>query len=362
MHKPTPDGFRAQNIHRVALLLVYALAAGVMFVTWLFSRSINGRDCATFVEMVYGRACKPFVYRALLPALVRWTTAVLPFGFKSFLTHSLAQRAPVQHLLATLQFEPQHFTEYLVGSLLMGGSLLGFLFALRDLFGSLYHTTSWWFRDALPPAALLALRYLIRYVNYVYDLPTLFLFTLGLALMLRRQWRAFLLVYALACLNKETTILLTLVFVIHFLHDAWLDRACFVRLVLLQLGLFVAVKLALSWVFRANPGAFVELHLLDHNLDVLKSFLLKPSFAAEAPWFGVLLLTFYQWPGKPSFLKHALWIVVPIVAAMPLWGVLGELRVYYEAFPIVTLLVAHSLARLVGIPLANREELVGQTV
>jgi len=53
---------------------------------------------------------------------------------------------------------------------------------------------------------------------------------------------------------------------------------------------------------------------------------------------------------------------VPIVAAMPLWGVLGELRVYYEAFPIVTLLVAHSLARLVGIPLANREELVGQTV
>lgn len=206
-----------------------------------------------------------------------------------------------------------------------------------------------------PPAALLALRYLIRYVNYVYDLPTLFLFTLGLLLMLRRQWRAFLVVYALACLNKETTILLTLVFVIHFLRDAWLERARFVRLVLLQLGLFVALKLALSWVFRANPGTFVELHLLDHNLDVLKSFLLKPSFAAEAPWLGVLLLTFYRWSSKPAFLRHALWILVPIVAAMPLWGVLGELRVYYEAFPIVALLVVQSVAEIVGIELRNVE-------
>jgi hypothetical protein len=362
MHKPPPANPGARAVYRVALLLAYALAAGVMFVTWLFSRSINGRDCATLVEMVYGRACKPFVYRALLPILIRWGTAILPAAFRSFLSGSLAQGAPVQHLLATLQFEPQYLTEYLVGSLLMGSSLLGFLFALRDLVGSLYRTTSWWFRDALPPAALLALRYLIRYVNYVYDLPTLFLFTLGLALMLRRQWRAFLLVYALACLNKETTILLTLVFVIHFSHDAWLGRSRFVRLVLLQLGLFVAIKLALSWVFRANPGTFVELHLLDHNLDVLKSFLLRPSFAAEAPWLGVLLLTFYQWPSKPAFLKHALWILVPIVAAMPLWGVLGELRVYYEAFPIVTLLVAHSLAHLVGIPLANREELAAQVV
>lgn len=188
-----PASRHLQYLYHIAQVAAYILAAAVMFGTWLFSRSINGRDCATFVEMVYGRACKPFVYRALLPALVRLTTALLPAGLTVYLDQSLAQQASVAALFAKLQFERQYFTEYLIGLSLMYASLLGFMSALRCLFNSIYRTTSGWFRDALPVVTLVSLRYLIRYVSYVYDLSTVFLFTLGLALMQRGKWRSFLL-------------------------------------------------------------------------------------------------------------------------------------------------------------------------
>ena len=178
----------------------------------------------------------------------------------------------------------------------------------------------------------------------------MFLFTLGLGLLVRRRWRLFLVVFVLACLNKETTILLTLVFAIHFRRPASLPRAAYRGLLLAQLAIFAVLKTGLYVLYRDNPGAFVEAHFPQHNLDVLKAYPLATVFG----WCGVALLVAYRWPEKPAFLRDALWIALPLVVLTFFLGYLDELRDYYEAYPIVLLLILHSVGRIVGFNVHTR--------
>ena len=53
---------------------------------------------------------------------------------------------------------------------------------------------------------------------YLYDFPQLLLFTLGLGFLYQRKWAWFYAVYVLACLNKETSVLLGVVFAV------WMGR------------------------------------------------------------------------------------------------------------------------------------------
>jgi hypothetical protein len=205
-------------------------------------------------------------------------------------------------------------------------------------------------QDAFILLALLGLTQFFRYYSYLYDFPNLSLFTLGLGLLVRRRWRVFLPVYLLACLNKETTILLTLVFIIHFWPRRGMSGTRFAGLLFAQLGIFALVRLALFLAFLDNPGALVAWHVPHHNLDVLKAYPLATVFG----WCGLALLLFYKWSAKPPFLRHALWIVVPLVVLAFFFGYLDELRDYYEAYPIVLLLALHSVGALMGFEVITR--------
>lgn len=60
------------------------------------------------------------------------------------------------------------------------------------------------------------------------------------------------------------------------------------------------------------------------------------------------MLLSYRWSAKPAFLRHSLWIVPPLVVLTLLLGYLDELRDYDEAYPIVLLLLLHSIGAVVG--------------
>jgi hypothetical protein len=87
---------------------------------------------------------------------------------------------------------------------------VGFVVTIR-LFAGLFWD-SLQILDLVGVSAVLALLPFMIYSKRVYDLSALFLFTLGLLLLAKGRWGWFLLVYLLGCLNKETTLFLTLVF------------------------------------------------------------------------------------------------------------------------------------------------------
>ena len=338
----------AARIGHAVALACYALA---ILYSFLHFDSINFLPHAAYADMVYGKAWKPFVYRTLLPTTVRAIASPIPSAARHAFNQDARQITFVSNEFQLMRWDLDYVAEYALGVLLMYGSLLGFVMALHFLLTSLYDAPDW-FARAVQFAALAGIPPLFHYINYVYDFTTLFLFTLGLALMVRRRWPAFLAVYALACLNKETTILLTMIFALHFVRHAGLDRALYGRLIVAQLAIFSAIKLALGFIFRANPGSFVEFHL-DHTIELLSGHASLTNFII---WLVIALLVFHQWLRKPAFLRRGALILIPLLILTAFLGFLDELRDYYEVYPIVVLLIAHTAASLIGIPLVERPE------
>jgi len=340
---------RRLSAYRLGYLCTCATLTAVVLFVFLYKPGINGYARAMFADMVYGTAWRPFVYRTLLPTSVRLLASAVPAETRAELSLSLGERQWAADLCRLLGWETEYLTEYLIATVLMCLCLWGFVWALRYLLVAVYEVPRR-IQDAFLLVALLGLTQFFHYYSYVYDFPALFLFTLGLAGMCRRKWGWYLPLYAAACVNKETAVLLAVVFAVHCFDRARLPRKRYLALLAAQLGLFAGIKTGLSLVFRDNPGSFVEVHLFDHNLALIDTYPLYGIFA----WGGFALLVFYRWSEKPLFLRQALWIAVPLVVLTALFGFLNELRDYYEVYPVVVLLALHSLGRVLRFEVRTR--------
>ena len=156
---------------------------------------------ATFQSMVAGTAITPFQFRALIP----WTV-------------SLFQDTPwgAHFSLEQLRF----------------GSEWIFTFLLLVVFRAyMAHMLSGRWRPTLATlvlACVLPFHFLLPQefpFYYVYDIPSVFFFTLGLLLLYRRNWLLFYPVFLLATFNRESTCFLTVVFLITSFRGEWLPAS-----------------------------------------------------------------------------------------------------------------------------------------
>ena len=316
------------------------MLAAVVFLLFISHPQINGYYRAMFVDIIYGHAFRPFVTRALLPVLVRIIAFSLPTEWKAAIVAADWRLA--------YSWEQEYLPEYLVASVLMYASLAGFFFALKYFIEGLYELPRI-FIDAVCLVALASLPAFFQYYSYVYDFPTLCLFTLGLGLLLRRKWTQFIVLFFLATVNKETSILLVLIFAIYFFRrNELLDPKKFRQILISQIFIYLVVRGGIAWIFRNNPGSLVEFHLLDHNLGLFHQ---HPSLAGIVIALTLLALVFYKWMEKPAFVRFGFWIVwIALFVAALFFGFLEEYRDYYEAYPLFVALAIHSLARVMRLP------------
>lgn len=317
-------------------LVTFALCAGLV---WLFIHvsEVNNLYRARFAEMVDGSAYRPYVYRTLLPTTVRLLTAALPSGWNEI----LAGVPWIAAGLAAFKVEPQRALQAVAAWGLMTLSLYGFALALRRLLRTLYVLPDW-AAGLLPMLALAVLPVFWKF-GYIYDFTTLLLFTWQLAFMAQGRWRAYLALFPFTCLNKETVVLLPLVFVVYFFTR--MPRGRFIRLLAIQAIFFVTIKLALNWTFAANPGAEAEYHWQDH-LTVITQFPLVVLIYTLVVGGLVGALVLVGWKSKPLFLRWALILLVPLFGSYFLYGFPFEFRAMYEAYPILVALAVPTLARL----------------
>ena len=329
----------------IALISFYVLIAFVKL------PQINGYKRAMFSEMIDGTAWKPFVYRTLLPTTVRLISEVIPDKVHKTLTEKVESNKSAMLVLEKFKWESEFITEYLVAMVLMYSTLLGFVFAFRRLFDEIY-SSPLWFKNIISIILLLAIPAMFQpqYSNYIYDFPSLFLFTLGLLLLRQKKWRYFLILFFISCFNKETIILLTLIFAIHFYKDAEISRKLYYQLIAAQLMIFAAIKILLYILFMNNPGGFVEFHLIDRNYLLFNGY----SLTTFVVLLIIFLSIFSKWNEKPKFLKDALWIAVPLLILTLFFGFFDELRDYYEVFPIVVLLISFNIAKILGVKIADK--------
>jgi len=330
------------RMQRISIRSSYCIAcfiASVMVFSMFLQVKINGFSAVMFGEMIYGKAHKPWAYRALLPFCVRITTSAIPEDLRNSLNQKMWENNRFIRFNKRWQWEKSLITEYIIASIFMYLALGGFFFSLRYLFGSVYEAPTK-LLDFTSLFALLALPVMFRYYSYIYDFPNLFFFTLCLALMIRNEWLLFLLVYTLSCFNKETTILLTMLFAIYFWCCSLppLKNPLLRKLILIQIGIYFTARLMLFYFFHSNPGMFVGINLLKHNLSMF------PYPIGTAVGFLLIIMAIlYKWEEKPLFLKCGLWMLLPLVLLCLLFGWLDEMRDYYEVYPVVILLMAHTI-------------------
>ena len=360
MNSPAAAGAsegKSAVVRVIVLLLLYTTVAS--FTVSEFARypglasvkpGMGGEDF--FGDMVYGRAPQPFVTRTLVPWLIRAAVAVTPPAARARVAEGVRRTLTTDGKPVWLYQYPFEFT---VAKNILLLFTVGFAFAL------------WWLarltldvpapaHDAIPAVVLFALPGLYGYGSMLYDLPSLALFTLGLALIAARRFRLYALAFAACVVNKETALLLTLVWAISEARRLKLKQLAFG--VYLQVGFWLVVRGFIFWYFRNNPGEAIAVHLF-RNAEVLAVpgnwFLFRPvaNWLVLPMGFNVLyvlgfIVSLFALKRAPRFLKDACWVVPPVFVLTWLFGNVDEMRVYYELLPIVTLVLFHGLYRLMG--------------
>lgn len=172
-----------------------------------------------------------------------------------------------------------------------------------------------------------------------YDLPAVMFFTLGLALLRRRNWGWYYIVFVLGCMNRETMVFLAVVLI------AMDFGGRHHRSLLPHLGLHVAiwgtVKVLMSVLYGDNPGTAFELYHVGTNVLHLKTnfeLLIDPqSLLLILSNFGFAwVLAFVLWKRVDDrFTRKAIWVFPPYIVLTFIAGNMNEIRVFGELMPLV---------------------------
>ncbi len=221
-------------------------------VTFVFCIAVTNPGIQSYyksnvVNMVNGTAYRPFIYRALVPYIANKINASISPETRQIIAQTTEDNSTLRSIFSDRKWKIGYASEYYIVLILMYISLWGFAFSLRYFFKGMFKTHER-FQDAVCLLAILGLPCLYRY-TYIYDFTTLFLFTLGLATMTRQKWETYLLIFIFACVNKETTILLTCIYAIHFFRHPKLNLSTYLFILAIQIVIYTSIKIVIDSLF-----------------------------------------------------------------------------------------------------------------
>jgi hypothetical protein len=329
----------------------YAMAAGLLLLFMVANR-FHGEERVLLSSMIYGKADRPFVYRAFVPFVVRVLTAATPRSLKQFIEAKWKSVRRLNSLGFYQGYEDNYTTEYFYTMAVTFLSIVGILFVMRSMTGIFYRGPGENIIIFFAPI-LFALFLPTFKTRLIYDYPNLFLFSLALLMLYKSKWVFFYPIYAAACLSKETAILLPFIFSLNYFRREdhifpWVHLCS-------QVLIWGICFTLLRYIYSGNPGSFLEFHLFDYNIPILAR--LSTYFRFDVPMipiglniFIIALLAFMiisNWRDKPLFLRRSLAILIPLLTIAMLFGWIDETRMYLEAAPIMFLLSLPSFVNII---------------
>ncbi len=172
-----------------------------------------------------------------------------------------------------------------------------------------------------------------------YDLPAVLFMTLGLALMRRRMWGWYYIIFAVGCLNRETMVFLAVVLIA--LDFGGPNH----RSLLPHLGVHAAiwgvVKVLMSMLYGGNPGTAFELYHvgtqtlhLTTNIQLLVAPLSLLLILSNFGFAWVIVVAFWK-RVDDRFTRKAIWVIPPYLLLTFIAGNMNEIRVFGELMPLV---------------------------
>jgi hypothetical protein len=315
-------------INRLGFWLLYLILASGITAFMLWNVPFNGFEGTLIFDVVEGNAHRPYVYRALLPALLRALQSILPLSVLDSIVNWAGQQSFIVAVQHKQHIPPHAFPAFLGLIATTFTCFLIYFATLRALFNHFYELLSRYAIFALCFAAFLTILFTQTHSFLIYDPGTLMFSALLLLFLARRQWLLFFPTFALATINKETTVLL-----IPLLYLSRPPRALILASVAF---LFWGVLfLLIRWQFRDNIGSGLEFHLIDQWQRVTFEELVYLGSLA----FLAFLLCFPNWSTKPLLLRQFVFICgLPLLIFLLFFGIVYEIRVFHEVVPALFLL------------------------
>ncbi len=315
-------------------VIALVVSAGVFLSYFSISGSWNFSPAA-FPKMLSGTADRPYVYRQLIPIISKFTAWLIPQSVVE-----LSQKAPyILKNTINLLSQGVYPREAIIAMILMYFCLVGFIFAERALLKQLEYPQD--AQQIIPIVLTILILPLTVFHGYIYDLPQLFLFTLGLLLIVRKQWHFYLPILAITTLNKETSIFLIVIFALYFFRS--LSRKTYFILLIEQSIIYIFVHGLIVYLYRNNPGQLIywtiEFHIQEYSQYPI-TFLITLLFLGS-----ILFLVFRGWQYKPFFLQVSFSVFFMFLVLFFAAGREMEFRVFIDILPVFgTLMFPYSKA------------------
>jgi len=302
-------------------------------------------------------AVRPLVYRVLIPETIQLVKALVPEAAKAPLTDIFTgmRNSPIgQEVIFTSckcsaylkssyrrLIDDAHIYSTGIKMTVIFVTLLAFVWMFTKLALAVFPDN---LACALlsPVVILLWLPTIIHGYAYTYDFAELFFSCACLYLLLKRQFTAYLICFAFATLNKETSVFMFPVYVMWFYNR--LDRGTFLRLLLLQIVVYCVVKGQVNIYYMDVPGRVFDPSFPKYNLRAL----LYLDQYHLIFLLGLLALVVFQWKRKPAFLRCALWVLPVNAIAYIAACNFGEYRSFYWSLPVLSMFIAHTLVQIGG--------------
>jgi len=348
------NNFSILNDRKLFHYLFYFFTSVFSLYIFIYALGISDilRDAphhTTAILLIDGSALRPYIYRTLIPSLANLINLVTPSFIIDFVSESvlsflntklvydftdIAKWKDYSAKLAT----PGFLYPVTVITFLMYLSILAYGIILQRLSAIMFPKH----RITQYCTAIFGLVLLLPCIerNFkVYDPTTLLLSALCLYFMLQQKWTAYLIAFIFASLNKETAILQTVMFAAAFFNR--LPKQQFIKLLLLQIGIFAALKLGINLYYSDNPGNIVKYR----EIWVLARVSRDTSGYHIMVLIMLCWLIFSRWHEIPALLKHSLWIFGGGVLIYYLLGFPYEYRVFFDCFPGMTVIAGYTLFR-----------------
>jgi hypothetical protein len=324
------EGKMITNIIWIFILIIFVFYDTIV----LFVNSgINENTDASFDSMINGTASKPYVYRMLVPALLRFIDFVSPRFFSEYITRNVLRIYPgflsQYHINYNFVYDGIWSITIILISLTLYSILL-YLGSLKIIFLP---------RSQAPIASLLGLLMLPPFFDsaYIYDMPQLTLSAACLYFMYQQKWALYFVFFVLLCLNKETSIVLIFAYLYNYFDKHGFKILS--KLTATQILTYLTIRILIMVIYVDNPGHVVQVNIDDQIKFIFGKFSYEDFILAT---FFIFILT-YRWFSKPIFLRRSLILVVPLLMLFFVGGSPGEYRVFYETLYVITLLISHSI-------------------
>ncbi len=245
-------------VHYGLTIWCYLFIATNVFTIFSNPPGVNADPRYSFEAMIRGEASRPYTYRWLTPWLTRAMSAVVPDplfqDYEKYRWHDWIERE-----LERTHTPSSLFKEWILYSWLAILCFAGLGWALHSLLDHFYPESALWSHLW----ALLGLSFLpilFDFHGQMYDPVSALIFPLAFLAMVKERRLIYYSLLLLAMLNKETSCLLILFYLIYSWRERrWLDW-------LGQGMVYVLVTVGIRWLYRHHAGEALESQLVNNRV------------------------------------------------------------------------------------------------